>query len=1487
MSQLQKFLLLGKSKSTTLKGLGYNPYGSPQNFTTGSKAHQGTAINWAHTTHFSIDPRPPIYPGDLFQGVNRVDYWARANNGAENTRQSIYFTIDNTPQLSISQIDQVEGAYDVTGMAGFIQASPNQNWGTLTGSIKTSGGSTKASFSQKPFNYSSAPWSFTSLYGYQLDSTNYTVGTYTATITAVAKNGTQLIKVENFEVPEIKAIFNFGDCPKTCPSSCPMTDNPINVATGNKFVKQKDFSSSDLGLPFDLVRSYNSQSTTLLSSGYGWSHNFSDTISVQPTPYAYMWRQGDGRTIRFENTAPDVYTSETDKAITLVRTLQSGAYVFDITLPDGTKRHFDRYYKLTEIRDRFDNVQSLTYSGNNLSYVLDNFGRRIDFEYNAAGRLTAAVTPAGRFEYTYDANNNLTQVKNPDQTTKNYSYTGTDVHNLTGFTDENGITALTVAYDSKDRAISSELAGGAEKVTVTYNPYFERVVTDNNGNAKNYKIRFVKGVGKVERASSVCGSCGTDNVEYLFNARAQITQKTDGNGNITQYTFDARGNRLTETQAVGSAIERTTTYTYHPTYDLVATVTKDSVGSPGSQFVTTFTYDVQGRLQSKAESGYSNGSAVSRTWSYQNNTYGQMTQVDGPRTDVSDITTFEYYLNDPAQGLNRGLLKRVTNALSQYKEYRNYNARGQHQELQDENGVVTAIAYDSMGRLNTKTTAGLVTDLDYDNAGRLTATHFPGGKNLFYTYTGAGKLETITDNAGNKIKFYYNAIGKKSREEYIDPAQTVRKYTDFEYDSNGRLHKIIYPGGANEERNYDDTGNLIEKIDPNGNAVSFAYDELNRLVETTQPGSIVTSYGYDDHSNLVSVTDAEGQTTTYVFDDFGLKRQEASPDTGATLLAYNPAGVLTQKTDARAITTNFTYDAVNRLTAVLPPSATENIVYAYDAGSNGVGRLTGITDPTGVYTLSYDALGRLTSEQKIILGTLYTTQYGYASAGQLNQIVYPSGRVVTMGLDSDERVTAITSLKSGITRNVATGISYLPFGPVAGWTYGSGLQLTQTFDQLYRIASIVAGNIYSVSYAKDSAGNITQIQNVLDGTRTQNFGYDELNRLESATGIYGSIAWTYDGVGNRLSQIENGISDTYLYTQGTNRLASVTGGNPNTFVYDAAGNTTGHGLLTLDYNYNSRMVMISDLNGPMVTYKYNSNNQRVIKDEDGQITVYHYDQVGNLIGESTAGGVFLADYIYHGIRPVAKFDTTQTPEPSFYVVDHLGTPQKMVNPANVVVWNGDIKPFGQAVLQTNLVPNNIRFPGQYEDTESGFHYNWHRYYDQETGKYLRPDPIGLNGGINRYLYALANPAAYLDVNGLEIRIYMSPAFGEPWMNHAFIHSSKTGKYRGTNGSSGIGSGNQQGGGSTAGPFVILMDIGGLSEEEAMNRIMKYPLWDTGLYMPFINDCHAQLERALRFAEIPNPGFPRNRINWHEFFEAFDTYLSIVDNAREEAYGPLY
>jgi RHS repeat-associated protein len=126
--------------------------------------------------------------------------------------------------------------------------------------------------------------------------------------------------------------------------------------------------------------------------------------------------------------------------------------------------------------------------------------------------------------------------------------------------------------------------------------------------------------------------------------------------------------------------------------------------------------------------------------------------------------------------------------------------------------------------------------------------------------------------------------------------------------------------------------------------------------------------------------------------------------------------------------------------------------------------------------------------------------------------------------------------------------------------------------------------------------------------------------------------------------------------------------------------------------------------------------------------------------------------------------------------DHLGTPQYATDDSGQIVWSASYKPFGEATVDEDPDGDgtdyslNIRFPGQYHDAESGLHYNYFRDYDPNVGRYIESDPIGLDGGLNTFVYAALNPLRYSDFYGLDAELCRRPfyPFPIPYARHCFV-----------------------------------------------------------------------------------------------------------------------
>ena len=634
----------------------------------------------------------------------------------------------------------------------------------------------------------------------------------------------------------------------------------------------------------------------------------------------------------------------------------------------------------------------------------------------------------------------------------------------------------------------------------------------------------------------------------------------------------------------------------------------------------------------------------------------QLVSLDGPRSDVTDTVGFTYDTFSE--------LETVTDALGHVSSITARDARGLPLTLLDENGIETELSYDPRGRLVSSRVKGAagdaVTTFGYNAADLLTAVTLPDGQQLLYEYDAAQRLTAIANARGERMEYTLDAMGNVTSDVLrSDSGAIVRSQTQV-YDELGRLLQQVGAASQTTSFGYDLNSNQTSITDPLNGPTTQAFDGLDRLVQMIDPLSGITGYGYDAQDNLVTVTDQRGLVTTYTHNGFGEVIQQESPDTGTMVYTLDPAGNVLSQTDARGRVTAFTYDALNRpLTRSYPVAPAEDVTYSYDdttLGNRGLGRLTSLTDRTGSTSLTYDDYGHLVAESRSIGGVVYVTRYDHDVAGNLLRVVHPDGRIVSYGRDELGRATSILTQADAAAPPVvvASDIVYEPFGPVSGLTFGNGVALDYTYDQDYRLTGIVAGDgvtsVQDLTLAYDNVDNITAITDALDASRSQSFQYDDLYRLTQAIGLYGTIDYGYDAVGNRTSRtIDDAgglLTETYTYDTASNRLLSLSDGlTTQSFSYGASGQITGddRGLsddLGFVYDDSDRLVQLQVAGLAETDYRHNAFGERVSKEmlATNAITHFHYGAGGQLLGESDELGVFQRSYIYLDGLPIAQIE---------------------------------------------------------------------------------------------------------------------------------------------------------------------------------------------------------------------------------------------------------
>ncbi|MDP1863521.1 MAG: RHS repeat-associated core domain-containing protein [Thiobacillus sp.] len=1059
--------------------------------------------------------------------------------------------------------------------------------------------------------------------------------------------------------------------------------------------------------------------------------------------------------------------------------------------------------KLITIADRSGRVQTLTHDlpvlnggdgdASTLDIVTDDTGRQLRFTYGPDKRISKVTDPeSGVITYGYDGRSNLISVTFPDGRSRAYHYNepehtdGANLPNaLTGITDENGGRYATYQYSAAGKANSTGYAGGAGLHTLVYGSN-STTVTDPLGTARTHTFTTILGIAKSTSQSQPGGAgCGASTSATTYDTNGNAASRADFNGNKSCYAYDMARNLETarvEGLAAGKACpsniagytpvantaERKLLTDWHPTYRLPVKVTE-----AGRE--TSTSYDSRGNLasQSVKDTATQAVRSTSITTVYHPIVPGVIEQriVDGPRTDVVDRTTTDYYLPDEScTGGHfgcRAQVRQITNALGHITRINRYTTHGQPEEIIDPNGLVTTLSYDPRQRLTQRSVGSEVTRYTYDGVGQLVSITSPDGGVMTYAYDAAHRLTALSDALGNKVVYTLDPMGNRIKEDVLDPAGVLAQTRRREFDALNRLWKDVGAQGQTTRYEYDAKGNQKLASGPLQNTYTQTFDALDRLIRINDPAGGQTLQSFDALDRVTQLTDPKGIATPYTLNGFGEVTREVSADLGTIDYTYNQAGALASRKDARNHTLYFSRDALNRLTGVKSNAGGAmrfEATFSYDQGANGLGRLTGLNSYGGGYLrYGYDAQGRLTRQEEGLSNPL-VRELTYDSAGRLQTQRYPTGAQLSYSYDAAGRVTGI--LVNGMP--LLSGVVYQPFGPPKGWTWGNGVTYSRSYDTDGRIRQYSLGAENRL-LTYDDASRITAMSHGNAGL-DRSYGYDVLDRLVVEVDPVGPARWIYDLNSNRTSSQPGTANYAYTYQAGNNRLASVAGPVAKTYSYDAAGNVTGDGRYAYTYDRVGRLASVWQGTIKKAGYWINALGQRTSKVVDGVETKFFYDEAGHLIGEYDADKTLRQETIWLGDIPVATLKpSAATGQVQFYYTytDHLNTPRVISDTGNKVIWRWDSDAFGTSTANEDpdgdgvKFTYNPRFPGQYFDKETGLHYNYFRDYEPGTGRYVQADPIGLAGGMNLYAYVLSNPLSYTDPLGLDVNVcfYSDAAMG--------------------------------------------------------------------------------------------------------------------------------
>jgi RHS repeat-associated protein len=886
-------------------------------------------------------------------------------------------------------------------------------------------------------------------------------------------------------------------------------------------------------------------------------------------------------------------------------------------------------------------------------------------KFNSEGKLTEQKDRNGNaLTLTYESGK-LTKVKDAAGRELLFFYTGSQVTTVV----DPMLRFVKYAYESGN--LTSVTLPGEETPSwkFKYDASHQLTeMTDGRGNVTKTEYDEKK---RVKKQTDPMGR--VLKLEYGESGGKRTTTITEPNGSTTFETFNDAGEPLEVVKAKGAGLERKTTFEYDSAYQLIKAT--DALGHS-----TTYEYSASGDLTLEKDA-----EGNETKWTY-NGTHDVLTET----TPKGEKTTYK----------------------------------------RDAKGNVEAIERPAPGETTQKSS------FKYAANGDLQSTIDPLGREAKFEYDTYGNIKAAINPAGDKATWTYNKDGEQLTE--VSPrgneegAKAEEFETKTERDFQGRPIKVTDPLGRETKFAYDKNSNLESLTNALSQTTKYTYNANDERTKVEKPNGNTAEFTYGNMGEVKSRTSGNGNTTKYEYDALVQMTETIDPLERKAKREYDVAGNLKKAEDALGRTVSYAYDNADRLKEVnYSEATTADVTYKYDKNSN----IVEIIDGTGTTTRAYDQLGRLTEVKN---GKSEVVKYIYDLGNQQTEITYPNGETVKRAFDKAGRLEKVTdwlgkettfsysrdSQKKAITFPSATE-------NVDEYAYNRAGEMTQV--SMKKKAEVLA----SMTYTRDKLSQVEKVVEIgFPEEPERKLEYDTANRLTKSNGTtfgwdaannvtkISSTTYTYD----KADQIATASNATFEFNKLGQRVKETpTGGSATTYSWDQAGN-----LIASKSSTNEN------------TFKYDGLGLRAT--ETKNTSTYP------MVWDSTSGLPLLLrkgqEYFVYGPGGLPIEQISSTGSATYLHHDQLGSTRILTNSSGSVVGTYRYGPNGAFWKFTGPQGTQMGFAGQYRmHTGNQLIYLRARTYDPVTAQFLSPDPLAAVSG-ETYAYAAANPVNATDATGL-------------------------------------------------------------------------------------------------------------------------------------------